>query len=291
MAQVSRSLGRLVSEARESVTILKRSGGIPLLANIPHSSTFISGSIRDTLVLDSRELQAELLKMTDRYVDELFSCVTELGGITIVYNYSRLVVDPERFEDDAKEMMASKGQGVIYTHTSDGRKLRKHEPSNQERQELLDRYYRPYHEALEIETQRLLDSFGRCLILDCHSFPSRPLPYELNQDSNRPDICLGTDPFHTPMKLLESVEAFFGEHGLTTTRNMPFEGTYVPLKFLGTDKRVSSLMIEVNRKLYMDEETSERSGAFQELVQTMVEMIQFLISRLQQTGDEECSTS
>ena len=267
---------------REPVTILKRSVSIPLIANIPHSSTFIPESVRDTLVLDDQELQAELLRMTDWYVDELFSCVAELGGVTVIYNCSRLVVDPERFEDDKKEAMATKGQGVIYTHTSDGRRLREHPPSTEERKRLLECYYRPYHAALEVETQSLLDSFGKCLILDCHSFPSRPLPYELNQDSDRPDICLGTDPFHTPTELVEAVEAFFRERGLTTARNMPFEGTYVPLRFLGTDARVSSLMIEVNRKLYMNEETGERSGAFQWLAQTMVDIIQFLTSRLQQ---------
>ena len=82
--------------------------------------------------------------------------------------------------------------------------------------------------------------------------------------------------------MVETSEAFFAEHDFTTARNMPFEGTYVPLKFLGTDKRVSSLMIEVNRKLYMDEGTGERSGAFRRLAQTMVDMIQFLTNRLQQ---------
>ena len=268
------------TEGKTVFSVLKRSVSMPLVANIPHSSTLIPVLVRDTLVLDDQELRAEILKMTDRYVDELFSSVDDLGGITVVYNHSRLVVDPERFEDDDDEVMASRGQGVIYTHTSDGRKLREHEPSNQERQELLDRYYRPYHKTLEVETQHLLDEFGKCLILDCHSFPSRPLPYELNQNPDRSDICLGTDPFHTPTKLVESVEAFFGEHDLTTARNMPFEGTYVPLKFLGTDRRVSSLMIEVNRKLYMDEGTGEKSGAFQGLAQMMVSMTQFLTNRL-----------
>jgi len=258
-----------VSEVKGPVTILKRSVSTPVIASIPHSSTFIPDSVRDTLVLDDQDLQTELLKMTDWYVDELFSCVTEFGGVTVVYNHSRLVVDPERFEDDSKEKMASKGQGVIYTHTSDGGKLRENPPAGKEREELLDRYYRPYHKALETETQSLLDSFGKCLILDCHSFPSRPLPYELNQDPERPDICLGTDPFHTPTALVEAVEAFFGERGLTTAHNMPFGGTYVPFKFLGKDQRVSSLMIEVNRKLYMNEETGARLPAFEEFEQSI----------------------
>ena len=101
-----------MTEAREPVTILKRSASIPLIANIPHSSTGIPSSVRKSFVLDDDELEEELLKMTDWYVDDLFSCVFERDVVTVVYNYSRLVVDPERFADDEQEEMASRVSGV-----------------------------------------------------------------------------------------------------------------------------------------------------------------------------------
>lgn len=261
-------------------SVVKGSVRIPLIADIPHSSTNIPSSIRPTFILNDGDLEMELLRMTDRYVDQLFSDVPDVGGISVVYNCSRLVVDPERFENDEKEVMSFQGMGVIYTKTSDGNKLRANIPSEDERQELLNRYYRPYHKAMEDETQAVLHSFGRCLILDCHSFPSEPLPYELNQDANRPDICLGTDPYHTPKRLTDFVERFFEEHGLTTERNMPFEGTYVPLKFLGTDKRVSSLMVEINRKLYMNEATGEKSGSFEDMRNVMSEMLKCITANI-----------
>jgi len=44
--------------------------------------------------------------------------VAELGGISVKYNYSRLVLDPERYRDDEKEVMTPKGMGVIYTKDS-----------------------------------------------------------------------------------------------------------------------------------------------------------------------------
>ena len=92
--------------------------------------------------------------MTDRYVDELFSCVHELGGSSIKYAVSRLVLDPERFLDDAREEMAAKGMGVVYTQTSDGDLLRKG-PSSQERKDLINRFYVPYHERIEEEVDLL----------------------------------------------------------------------------------------------------------------------------------------
>jgi N-formylglutamate deformylase len=51
---------------------------------------------------------------------------------------SRLVVDPERFTDDAREPMARKGMGVIYTRTASGEPLRR-PPSDDERQRTCSR--------------------------------------------------------------------------------------------------------------------------------------------------------
>jgi N-formylglutamate amidohydrolase len=134
--------------------------------------------------------------------------------------------------------------------------------SDKEREELLSAYFRPYHEALRKEVQKMLDRFGRCLIIDCHSFPSKPLPYELDQSIDRPDICIGTDPFHTPNGLIALIRSFCEANGVTIAINKPFAGTYVPLMYLGKDKRVSSIMVEVNRSLYMDERTGDRSNRF-----------------------------
>ena len=189
---------------------------------------------------------------------------------------SRLVLDPERFEDDAQEMMTSRGMGVIYTRTSDGRELRA-APSEEERQELLDRFYRPHHAALEQAAEKCLNGFGRCLILDCHSFCSSPLPFELDQDPVRPDICLGTDPFHTPPGLTDSIEQFFRTLGWTVYRDKPYKGTLVPIKFRGQDRRVSSIMIEVNRKLYMDEETGEKLLSFPAIQRIVARLLSQLI--------------
>ena len=73
------------------------------------------------------------------------------------------------------------------------------------RQELPQRYYIPHHQKLtEVVDESLLTN-DHCLIIDGHSFPALPLPYELNQTAFRPDFCLGTDDFHTPEELVERV--------------------------------------------------------------------------------------
>ena len=108
----------------EVYTVLKNTVAFPIIANIPHSSTFIPPKIRNGFLIGHKEFERELLLLTDRYVDELFSAILKGGGILVKYNCSRIVVDPERFEYDREEEMSKVGMGVIYVKTSDGRDLR-----------------------------------------------------------------------------------------------------------------------------------------------------------------------
>ncbi len=240
----------------------------PLIAHVPHASTVIPPRERKQIVLDDAGLQRELVRLTDWHADQLFSCVLELGGVMFVSTLSRPVVDPERFAKDEDEPMAAVGQGVVYTRTTDGDLLAR--ISEHERARRISEYYEPYHEALTAMVASTLERFGTAVILDCHSFASVPLPSEPDQSPGRPDICLGTDPFHTPAALAQALESAFRAEGLTVARDRPFAGTLVPLAFLGAESGVQSVMIEVRRGLYCDEATGERSGGF-EATRGMVE--------------------
>ena len=83
----------------------------------------IPDDVRGTLVLSDSALERELLRLTDRYTDELFALDPAIA-IPVVFGVSRFVVDPERFTDDALEPMAARGMGAVYTATTDGAPLR-----------------------------------------------------------------------------------------------------------------------------------------------------------------------
>ena len=74
-------------------------------------------------MLDDPALEVELVRMTDWHTDRLFGWTADIGATRFVNGRSRLVVDPERFEDDALESMAQVGQGAVYTRTTDGRRV------------------------------------------------------------------------------------------------------------------------------------------------------------------------
>jgi len=230
------------------------------ILHIPHSSSFIPPEYRKKFLLTEEELRSELLRMTDWYTDELFA---PHGDMMVVrFGISRIVLDPERFEDDSQEIMFSRGMGIIYTKTSKGVALR-NSPGAEERAKLIRTFYRPHHETIEKSVGIALANAGAALVIDCHSFPSKPSPYELCQNPERPQICIGTDDYHTPSWLTDLAVTWCRNAGLTTAINRPFAGALVPAKHYRRDNRVLSIMIEVNRSLYMNEETGERSTSFQ----------------------------
>ena len=209
------------------------------------------------------KVSAELLTMTDHYTDDLAQAAPGLGGTVFVNRVSRLVVDPERFADDAAEPMARKGMGAIYVSRRDGSALRRPEFSAEERSGLIAALYEPYHRGLEEIVGELLEQFGCCILVDLHSFPRRALAYE-DASLTRPHVCIGFDADHVDAALRDRWAAHIRERGLEVGFNSPFAGSLVPSRFYQRDMRVRSLMIEIRRDLYMDETTGEKTPGFAE---------------------------
>jgi N-formylglutamate deformylase len=211
-----------------------------IILHIPHASTVLPSEVE--FLLGHEALAYEMDAMTDHHTDRLFDLP---GARRCVFPVSRLVVDPERFIEDSME---SVGMGVVYTRTTNGGALRT--ISEIDRLALINTYYHPHHNALTRMVDDGLEHHNQCLIIDCHSFPAQPLPYE--SDTNRPDICVGTDSYHTSAELKGCLLEAFEAAGYVVAIDSPFSGSIVPLKHYQLDRRVSSVMIEVNRSLYDD---------------------------------------
>ena len=248
---------------------------VPIVVHVPHASVVIPPAIRAELRLDDAALTAELGRLTDWRVDELFAPLAGLGASLFVNQLSRLVFDPERFTDDANEPAAVCGQGVVYTHTVGGQVLRQISPAA--RAARIAALYVPYHAALTELVADSLTRFGRCLILDCHSFPRQLPPTALDRNRVPPDICLGTDSFHTPKGLVRELKQRLVAAGFAVKCDSPFAGALVPLPYYQLDRRVSSLMIEVRRDLYCDEANGAPTGDFATVSAKIVSALQAVL--------------
>ncbi len=239
-----------------------------LILHIPHASTNIPFEDKNNFfLLHDEAITQELLAMTDWYTDELFD---HAAGKAIVAPVSRLVCDMERFSHDEEEPMAKRGMGFCYEKGSQTQSIKNCPPEY--KNEILRRYYIPHHIALSDAVTSSLNENGKALILDCHSFFPQPLPYEPDQNEKRPEICIGTDDFHTSKQLETTVENFFRSRDFHVGFNAPYSGTMVPLRYYRKDKRVQSIMVEVNRGLYLEPGTSRKSSNFQKMQMVLFEL-------------------
>ena len=230
----------------------------PLLVHLPHDATAIPPDAQADFLLSAEELRAECLRLTDRHTAALYA--DGLAPADLVRaEVSRLVVDVERFADDAREPCAQVGMGATYVRTADGRPLRRLTPER--RAELMARHYWPHHRALDEAAAARLARFGRCVVLDAHSFPTGPLPTQFDFGP-APEIGVGTQPGHTPPALRDLAVGFFRAQGYDVGVDIPFRGAMVPNACFGREPRLWSVMIEVRRDLYMDETTGAPHAGF-----------------------------
>jgi len=244
-----------------------------IILHVPHSSTTIPLTVG--YVINSDALAKEMLKLTDWYTDDLFQSDEH---VMIKADFSRIFCDPERFTDDSQEIMAQFGMGVLYEKNDDGRLMRN--VTQESRTRILRDYYDKHHAKLGNAVNRQLQLHGKALILDCHSYPSKPLNRDLDKKSNRPDFNIGTDSFHTPKYLIEASKAFFEKAGYSLGIDWPYKGSIVPLEHYQKNKNVQTIMLEINRALYLKEPGNEKSEGYLEIKKVVKDFMEIINNTL-----------
>ena len=240
-----------------------------LILHIPHASDNIP--FKKGFVIDETKIKEEIIKLTDWFTDDLFYSEVDTQ---IIAPFSRVFCDVERFSDDSQEEMFKLGMGALYTRCDDNTLSRV--VTTGLRKEILDNYYWPHHENLNNSVKTQLKLKDTCLIVDSHSFPKTPLFKGLDQRGNRPDFNIGTDKFHTPLDLVKKSEDYFKNLGYTTGIDWPYSGSIVPMEYYQKDKRVNSIMLEINRALYLEGDTNDKSSDYNNTKEVVQGFLTFL---------------
>ena len=240
-----------------------------LLLHVPHSSTVIP--IKDGFINDPLKIENELLKLTDWYTDELFYSANDT---MIKAPFSRIFCDVERFENEEDEVMAQYGMGAVYTHCDNGELLRDVTPTL--RNKIIDSYYWNHHNKFTVAVENELETYGNCLIVDCHSYPSKPITRDLDQTIERPDFNIGIDAYHTPQELIDNSILFFEKRGYSLGIDWPYSGTIVPMAFYKKNPNVHSIMLEINRKLYLQDSSNKKTKQFAAIQQIVTQYLEML---------------
>lgn len=235
----------------------------PYLIHLPHCGTDIPDEYLDDYLLSQEQLKKNVHEYADLYTDELFGPLYDrFGGVK--GKYSRLLFDAERFFDDEMEPMSKLGLGWFYEKAIlDEVPLRE----TKNKQAIAD-YYHKHHRELNQLTQEKLDLYGRCTIIDCHSFSNQRYWFH-DQDVELPDICIGYDEEHVDMDLVELLKEEFQFYNVAI--NSPYSGSMVATDFYKKNKNVRSVMIEINKRLYLDSEGNR--GNDYEVIYNILEMV------------------
>ena len=110
----------------EYVRVTDATAHSPVILHAPHGGRVIPKRFRSAFVVSDAERDAELDALTDHFTDRLVASVIVASPVpasAVINGLSRFVVDVERFDDETEELGAA-GMGVLYTHGSQGQRIR-----------------------------------------------------------------------------------------------------------------------------------------------------------------------
>ncbi|MBQ8219073.1 MAG: N-formylglutamate amidohydrolase [Bacilli bacterium] len=216
-----------------------------ILFHVPHSSLKIPKQYWDICIKDKQYIKTTNKFLSDYLTDKLIPNKCH----KLVFKYSRLFCDVEKFKDDSKEIMSKKGMGVIYTNDCDNTIAI---PNEKYKRKVLKSYYDKHHNKLDKIVTNFLKKYNKCIIIDFHSF-SDDMIEKLFNTKNNSDICIGIDNVYTDEKLTNFTTAHFKKYGYSVEINKPYSGTIIPNKYINKkEKRLSSIMLEINKRLYLN---------------------------------------
>lgn len=219
-----------------------------IIFHFPHSSLNVPKYFLNMLLISLEEFQELNVLNSDIKVDKL---VENIFVNKVVFKYSRMFCDVERFEDENVEPMAKKGMGIVYTNAINGKKLIKVEQKH--KQNVIKNYYKPHHNRLNKLTDTIINKFNKAYIFDLHSFSDDLAKLTFGPDISTPDICLGIEKDFEDENLTKYTIDFFEKKGYSVEINSPYKGTLIPSKhYFNKDTRIKGIMIELNKRIYLN---------------------------------------
>lgn len=247
----------------------------PLILSIPHSGTFFPPEFLQNVRFPEKILR----RNEDLLVDELLKGALDKGltalkmNITRTFvdlNRDRLELDPTMFYNYPKEkdILYDKhcrvGLGVIHRINFKRENLYDGLLNYHEAEERLSKVYDVYHNRLQQLINKCLKKFGFCVVLDCHSMPSKIC--SIIDDRSGIDVCLGNLFSQSCLQeYSDFLAAQFWDYNYNVQENCPYSGAYITFNYCQPRRKMYTLQLELNRSLYADEDNLCKNAEFDEV--------------------------
>lgn len=247
----------------------------PLVLSIPHCGTIFP----DEFLASIKVSKEELRKNEDIFVKELLDPAISSGIPALNMNISRtfidinrakIEVDPNMFYDYPKDDLGLNrhrsryGLGLIHKITATNLPIYSHPISYKEVEKRIENVYNVYHKRLKEIITQITEKFGFCLVLDCHSMPSKIC--SIISENPKISICLGNlFEQSCPNKISFFVENEFSKREYYVSKNRPYSGAYITFNYCEPRKQSYTLQLEINREIYANESDLTKNEDFQKV--------------------------
>ena len=219
-----------------------------LIVSIPHAGTFIPDEILSGLTPAGRAVID-----TDWHVDTLYDFAASLGATILAAQVSRTVVDLNRSPAGGLLYPGQAETGICPTETFAGEPLYAAAPDAAETSARIDRYWRPYHEALQGQLARIRSLHGSVRLLDAHSIRST-IPRLF--DGTLPSLNYGTNGgLSADPALVARAMAATAQSGFSQVLDGRFRGGFITRHYGDPAGGVHAIQLELAQSSYMDEDS------------------------------------
>lgn len=263
----------------------------PLILSIPHCGTTFPEEFLANIETSAKDLR----KNEDIFVKDLLEPALAAGIPALNMNISRsfidvnrakMEIDPNMFYDYPKDDLGLNrhrsryGLGIIHKVTADSTPIYAAPISYKEVEKRIEKIYDVYHNRLKELIKAIIEKFGFCLVLDCHSMPSKIC--SIISENPKISICLGNlFEQSCPNKISFFVENEFAKREYYVSKNRPYSGAFITFNYCEPRKQAYTLQLEINREIYANEKDLTKNADFQhvshDISKVIINLANFLL--------------
>ncbi len=266
-------------------------GATALVLDSPHSGTAYPEDFAYACDLPV------LRRAEDTHVEKLYDFAPGLGVGWVEAFFPRSYLDANRdtteidvslFDEDwpgpvsRDEKVLGKvrlGKGLIWRTTDDGLPIYQRKLGVAEVQARIAQCWQPYHAAVAQAIDAAHARHGYSIHINCHSMPAiassnaTDFPGEAHADF----VVGDRDGSTAAAPLSRLVCEYLRGLGYSVAYNHPYKGVELVRRYGAPQQQRHSIQLEINRKLYMSEETLQINEGFAPLKTSLQSLVQLLL--------------
>ncbi len=256
----------------------------PFFVSIPHSGEQVPAEVSWLQGLP----EVTLMRDVDRFVDKLYQeSLQQLAIPSIVTPWHRYVVDLNRKPDQydatavlgATEPAGQFSRGLHWSVTTHKEVLIPQPMSQELHEQLVEKYYKPFHESVQGMRKTMKQQLGVVYHLDLHSMPSVGTELHSDPGETRAEVVVSdfhgasAEPFYRDL-VMESYQ----KAGFQVAYNWPYVGGGITQMYGEPASGFHTIQVELNRAQYMDETSKKldpvKSSAMQKKLHKALQGVQ-----------------